>query len=108
MLHSGGKGDHSQVMSIHNIIDVPGKTHRKLGQGNKQGITAAGGGSLDVHGRAAGGLAQAAAHVQTSLAQAFHQAAGGGAFTFTQRGGGNGGHLNIFTVRLVLETVNNL
>ena len=53
MLHSGGQGYHSQVVGIHNIVDVTGQAHREFGHRDQQGVTAAGRGAFYIHGRAA-------------------------------------------------------
>ncbi|MBA7681918.1 hypothetical protein ES703_90262 [subsurface metagenome] len=108
MLHPSSKGDHGQVVGIGNIVDVAGKTHRKLGERDKQRITAPSRGSLDVHRWSPRGLADTAADIPAPLAHALHKPAGGGTFPLTQWGGGDGGNLNIFAVRLILEAVNNL
>jgi hypothetical protein len=59
MLHPGGQGHHGQVVGVHDVVDVAGKAHGELGHGDQQGVAAAGRRALDVHGGAAGGLAQA-------------------------------------------------
>ena len=45
--------------------------------------------------------------VHAAFAQAFHQTAGSGAFAFTQRGGGDGGHLDVLAIRFVFQPINN-
>jgi hypothetical protein len=52
VLHSSGKRHHRQVMGVHDVIDVTGKTHGEFGVGTKYGVAAAGGGTLDIHGGA--------------------------------------------------------
>jgi hypothetical protein len=105
VLHARGHGHHGQVVGVHDVVDVAGEPQGELGHGNQQGVAAAGRRSLDVHGGAAGGLTQGTAHVDTALAQAFHQAAGGGAFAFTQGGRGDGGDFDVLAVGFVFETV---
>ena len=63
MLHAGGHGHHGQVMSVHDIIDITGKSQRELSHGNQQGVAAAGRRTFDVHGRAAAWLTQSAANI---------------------------------------------
>ena len=36
VLHSGGQGDHGQVVGVHDVVDVAGQTHGELGHGNDQ------------------------------------------------------------------------
>ncbi len=105
MLHAGGHGHHAQVVGVHDVVDVAGKSQGEFGHGDQQGVSAAGCGSFDVHGGAAGGLAQGTAHAFAPGAQAFHQAQRCGAFAFTQRSGGDGGHFDVFPVRFVFQTV---
>ena len=108
VLHAGVEGDHGQVVGVHDVVDVAGEAQGELGHGHQQGVAAAGGGALDVHGGAAGGLAQAAAHVLAQLAQALDQAQGGGGFTLAQRGGSDGGDFDELAVGLVLQAVHDL
>jgi hypothetical protein len=105
VLHARGHGHHGQVVGVHDVVDVAGEPQGELGHGNQQGVAAAGRRSLDVHGGAAGRLTQGAAHVDTTHAQAFHQAAGGGAFAFTQGSRGDGGDFDVLAVGFVFETV---
>jgi hypothetical protein len=105
MLHTRGHGHHGQVVGVHDVVDVAGQPQGELGHGNQQGVAATGRRSLDVHGGAAGRLPQGTAHVDTTHAQAFHQAAGGGAFAFTQGSRGDGGDFDVLAIGFVFETV---
>jgi hypothetical protein len=105
VLHAGGHGHHGQVVGVHDVVDVAGEAQGEFGHGDQQGVAAAGRGTLDVHGGAAGGLTQGAAHVDAAFAEAFHQAAGGGGFAFTQGGRGNGGDFDVLAVGFVFQSV---
>ena len=108
VLHAGVEGHHGQVVGVHDVVDVAGEAQGELCHGHQQGVAAAGGGAFDVHGGAAGGLAQAAAHVLAQLAQAFDQAQRGGGLTFAKGSGGDGGDFDELAVRLVLQAVHDL
>ncbi len=71
MLHPGVHGNHCQVVGVHDVVDVTGEAEGELGHRDQQGVAATGSGTLDVHGRAAGGLAQAAADILAPGAEAF-------------------------------------
>jgi hypothetical protein len=73
MLHAGGHRHHGQVVGVHDVVDVAGEAQGEFGHRDQQGVSAAGRGALDVHGRAARGLAQGAADVFAALAQTFDQ-----------------------------------
>ena len=92
-------------MGVHDVVDVAGQTQRKFGHGNQQGVAAAGSGSLDVHGGAAGRLAQRTTHVLTAFAETLHQSTGSGALAFPERGGGDGSDFDVLSVRFVLKPV---
>ena len=108
VLHSGSKRYHRQVVSIHDVVDITGKTHGEFGMGNKYGVAAAGSGALDIHRGTAGRLADTATHILPLLAQTFHKTHRGGCLAFAQRRGGNRGHLNVLAVRLFLEPLHYL
>ena len=108
VLHTGVQGHHGQVVGVHNVVDVAGQAQRELGHGHQQGVAAAGSSTLDVHGGAAGGLTQCAAHVQTQLAQTFDQAQRHGGLTLAKGGGGDSGHFDELAVGLILQAVHDL
>ena len=108
VLHTGVQRHHGQVVGVHDVVDVAGEAQGELGHGHQQGVSAAGGGALDVHGGSAGGLAQAAAHVLADLAQTLDEAQGDGGFTLAQGGGGDGGDFDKLAVGLVLQAVHDL
>ena len=95
-------------MCVHNIVDVAGQAEREFGHGHQQSVAAACCGTLDIHGRAAGGLTQAAADIFAEFTEAFDQAEGGGGFSFAQRGRGNRRDFNELAVWLILQTVHDL
>jgi hypothetical protein len=57
MLHTGGQGHHGEVVGVGDRVEIAGKAERKWGERNTLRQTAAGGGSLNIEGRAAAGLA---------------------------------------------------
>ena len=105
VLHPGVQRRHRQIVGVHNVVDVAGKAQRELGHGDQQGVAAAGSGTLDVHGGAAGGLAQTAAHIFAQTAQALYEAQGRGGLALAQRRGGDGGDLDIPAVRPVPQAL---
>ena len=108
MLHAGVQRHHSQIVGVHDVVDIAGQAQREFGHGHQQGVAAAGCGTLHVHGGAAGGLTQGAAHVQTQLAQTFDQAQRNCGLTLAERRGGNGGDLNELAVGFVLQALHHL
>ena len=108
MLHAGVQRHHGQVVGVHDVVDVTGQAQGELGHGHQQGVAAAGRSALDVHGGAAGGLAQRAADVLADLREALDQAQGDGGFALAQGGGGDGGDLDELAVGLVLQAVHDL
>ena len=105
MLHTGIQGGHSQIMGVHNVVDIAGQAQGELRHGNEQGVPAAGGGALYVHGGAAGRLAQTAAHVGTQTSQSLDQAQRRSRLPLAQGRWGNGRYLNILAVRPVLQAL---
>ena len=105
VLHTGVQGGHRQIVGVHNVVDVAGKPEGELGHGDEQGVAAAGGGALYVHSGAAGGLAQAAAHVLAQTPQTLDQPQGSGGLTLPQGGGGDGGDLDVLAVGLLAQTL---
>ena len=105
MLHPGGHRHHGQVVGVHDVVDVAGEAQGELGHGDQQRDAAAGRGALDVHGGAAGRLAEGAAHVLLAGAQALDQAHGGGGFAFSQGSGGDGGDFDVLAVRFVFQAL---
>ena len=108
VLHPGIQCHHGQVMGIDNVIDIAGQAQGELGHGHQQGVAAAGRSTLDVHGGAAGGLPQCAAHVLAQVAQTLDQAQRNGGLTLAEGGGGDGGDFDELAVRLVLQAVHDL
>ena len=108
MLHTGVESHHSQVVGVHDVVDVAGEAQGELGHGHQQGVAAAGRSTLDVHGGAAGRLTQAAAHILADLAQALDQAQGHGGLALAQGGGGDGGDFDELAVGLILQAVHDL
>ena len=108
VLHTRVQGDHRQVVRVHNVVDIAGQAEGELGHRHQKGVAAAGRSALDVHGRAAGGLTQRAADVQTQLAEAFDQAQGNGGLAFAERGRGNGSDFDELAVGLILQTLHDL
>ena len=108
MLHAGVQRDHREVVGVHDIVDIARQAQRELGHRDQQGVSAAGRRALDVHGRAAGGLAQRAADVLAQLAEALDQAQRNGGLALAQRGGGDGGNLDELAVGLVLQALHDL
>src|SRR5208337_1210562 len=108
VLQPGGGGHHGQVVGVHDVIDVAGEAQGELGHGDQQRDTAARGGALDVHGGAAGRLADAAAHVHAPFAQALDEAHGGGGFPFPQGSRGDGGDFDVFAVRFAFQAFETL
>ena len=78
VLHPGVQRRHGQIVGVHDVVDIAGKPQRELGHGDEQGVAAAGSSALDVHGRPAGGLAQAAAHVFPQPSQSLDETQGRG------------------------------
>ena len=105
VLHPGGGGHHGQVVGVHDVVDVAGEAQGELGHGDQQRDAAAGRGALDVHGGAAGRLADAAAHVHAPFAQALDQTHGGGGFAFAQGSGGDGGDFDVLAVGFVFQAL---
>ena len=103
MLHAGVQRCHGQIVGVHDVVDVAGQAQRKLSHGDQQGVAAAGSGALDVHGRAAGGLAQAASHVLAQVSQPLDEAQRRGGLALSQRRGGDGRDLDIFAAGPVLQ-----
>ena len=108
MLHTGIQRHHSQVVSVHDVVDIAGEAQGELGHGHEQRIAAAGRGALHVEGGAAGGLTQAAADILAQLAEAFDQTEAGGGLALAQRSGGDGGDFDELAVGLVLQTLHDL
>ena len=108
VLHTGGQSHHSQVVSVHNIVNIAGQAQGELGHGHQQSVAAACCGTLNVHGGAAGGLTQSAAGILADVAQAFDQTQRNGGLTFTEGGGGNSSNFNELAIRLVLQTFHDL
>ena len=107
-IRAGVQRHHGQVVGVHDVVDVAGQAQGELGHGHQQGVSAASRSALDVHGGAAGGLAQRAADVLADLGKALDQAQGNGGLALAQGGGGDGGNLNELAVGLVLQAVHNL
>ena len=108
MLQTGSQGNHGQVVGVHDGIDITGETQGEGSQGDTLGQTAAGGRTLDVHGRSTGRLTNGGANVLTDFTQALNQTHGGGGFTFAQGSGGDGGYVDVFTIGFVFQTFQNL
>ena len=100
--------NHSQVVGVHNVVDVAGQTQGELGHRHQQGVTAAGCSTLNVHSGAAGRLTQSTTGVLADVAQTFNQTQRNGGLTFTEGSGGNSGDFNELAVGLILQTVHNL
>ena len=108
MLHTRVQGDHRQVVRVHNVVDIAGQAEGELGHRHQKGVAAAGCCALDVHGRAAGGLTQSAADIQTQLAETFDQAQGNGGFALAEGGRGDGSDFDELAVGLILQTLHDL
>ena len=108
VLHTRVQGDHRQVVRVHNVVDIAGQAEGELGHRHQKGVAAAGCRALDVHGRAAGGLTQSAADIQTQLAETFDQAQGNGGFALAEGGRGDGGDFDELAVGLILQTLHDL
>ena len=107
VLHPGVQRRHGQIVGVHDVVDVAGQPQRKLRHGNQQRVAAAGRRPLYVHGRPAGGLAQAAAHVLSQPSQSFDQSQRRGGLALTQRRGRDGRHLDVPPVRSVVQPLHN-
>ena len=108
VLHTGVESYHSEVVSVHDVVDVAGESKGELGHRDEQSVSAACGCSLNVHGRSAGGLAQASAYVLSELAKTFDKTKARGGLTFSERSRSDSRYFNELSVRLVLETLHDL
>ena len=102
--HARIDGRRQQVVGSRDGMDVAGQVQVEVLHRDHLAVPAAGRAAFDAKGRALAGLADAGedalAQVRPQrLAQAHH----GRALAFTQRGGGDGGHIDVFAVRDILE-----
>jgi len=107
MLHTGGQRHHAQIVGVHDGVNITGQTKGKFGQRNTLGQAPAGSRTLDIHGRPAGGLTDGTDHAFIALAKALHQSHAAGRFSFTQRRRADRGHINIFSIGLIAQTLHN-
>ena len=104
MLHSGGEGDHGQIVGVGDGVDVAGKAEGILRKGNALGEAAAGGGTLGAHGGAAGRLTDGGGNFPAALGEALHESYGGGGLAFSEGSRSDGRHIDILTVGPVRQT----
>ena len=108
MLHTRVQSDHRQIVRVHNIVNIAGQAKGELGHRHQKRVAAAGSGALDVHRRAAGGLTQSAADIETQLAEALDQAERNGGLALAEGGWGDRGDFDELAVGLVLQAVHDL
>jgi len=104
-LHARGQRDHAQVVGVHDGVDVTGQAQAEGRERDALREATAGGGALDVHGRAAGGLTDGAGHAQAALAHALDEPHRARGLTLAERGRRDRRHVDVLTVRLVLQAV---
>src|SRR5208283_774463 len=93
--------NHSQIVSIHDGVNVTGETERERRERDALSQTATGGGSLDVHCRAAGRLPNSSSDFLATFSETFHQPHAAGGFAFSKGSGSYGCHVDVFSVRPV-------
>ena len=84
MLHSGGESHHRQVMGIHNVIDITGKTHREFSHGDKQALPPPAAVPLTFMVGPPEGWRITAADIQSPLTQTLDKTHCGSGLTFTE------------------------
>ena len=105
VLHAAGGSHHGQVVGIVDGVDVARKAEAEVSEGDALGQSAAGGGALDVEGRAAGRLPDGGDDFLAEPPHALGQPHGGGGFSFTQWRGSYGCDLDVLAVRFVFEAL---
>ena len=90
-------------------MDIAGEVQVEVLHGDNLAIAATGSAALDTKCRALAGLADAGedalAQMSTHrLAEAYHS----GAFALAKGSGGDGGDINVFPVRYILQTIQHL
>ena len=108
MLHSGIECGHRQIVRVCDVIDVPGQPQGKLRHGNQKRIAAACRSPLHIHGRPAGRLPETSACILPKLSETFDQPQGGRRFSFSQRSRSDRRHLDVLSIRLILEPFHDL
>ena len=98
MLHPGVERDHREVVRVGDRVDVAGEAERERGERHDLGESAAGGRALDVEGRAAGRLADAADHLLAEAAESLDEAERRRRLAFAERSRRNGGDVDVFAL----------
>jgi hypothetical protein len=90
-----------QVVGGGDGVDVAGQVQVEVFHRDDLAVTAAGCAALDAKGRALAGLADAGENPLAQVrAQRLAQPDHGGALALAQRGGGDGGHVDVLAIRL--------
>ena len=103
MLHAAGQRHHRQIVRVADHIQITSQTNRKRGQRNALSQAAAGGGTFDIEGWSAAGLANRSDNFLTDPAQPLNQPHAGGGFPLAQRCRGNSGNVNISAQVVVIQ-----
>ena len=104
VLHTGGKRNHSQIVSVGDGIDVTGESQGILSEGDALRKSSPCCGALGTHGRSPRRLTDCGNSFPAAFPKPLYQTYGCGGFAFSQRSRSNGGHINIFSVGRVFKT----
>ena len=97
MLHTGGQGDHGEIVCVGDAVDVAREAEGERRQRDALCKAAASGGAFDIESRAAGGLSDGSRNADAKFAEPLDEAKGCRGLAFAERRGGDGGHVDVFT-----------